>query len=131
MADNLQHNLGWRDLLKLSTRIFTVKPTRALLTILGTSIGISTVVFLISLGYGLQYILLGKLITTQDSLITLQATYPEEANIILNTDEISKITTLPNVSEVIPVAEFPTEVNSGFGSSVRITTADYFRLSGV
>src|SRR3954466_208396 len=114
MPDNetSQHNLGMRDLIRLSTRIFTVKPTRTLLTILGTSIGIATVVFLISLGYGLQFILLGKLITTQDSLITLEATYPQEANITLSAQEIDNLKKIENVAEVSPVAEFPVEVNS-------------------
>ncbi|MBX4191250.1 MAG: ABC transporter permease [Candidatus Doudnabacteria bacterium] len=128
---NDQHNLGFSDLIRLSTRIFTVKPTRTLLTILGTSIGISTVVFLISLGYGLQYILLGKLITTQDSLVTLQATYPTEANIILTPDEVKNLSSFPNVTENSPVAEFPAEINSGLGSVVKIVEPNYFRLSGI
>ncbi len=128
--NKIQHNLGFKDLLRLSTRIFTVKPTRALLTILGTSIGIATVVFLISLGYGLQYILLGKLITTQDSLITLQASYPEESNITLTPEELDNLKQVPKVAEVVALAEFPAEVNEGLGSSVRIVDFDYFRLSG-
>jgi ABC-type antimicrobial peptide transport system permease subunit len=130
-----QHNLGFFDLIKLSTRVFTVKPTRALLTILGTSIGISTVVFLISLGYGLQFILLGKLITTQDSLITLQASYPNESAVPLTADEVQKLGKIPNVAEVVPLAEFSGEIKSGnitgTGVLIRITEPDYFRLSGV
>lgn len=126
-----QHNLGFGDLLRLSTRIFTVKPTRTLLTILGTSIGIATVVFLISLGYGLQYILLGKLITTQDSLVTLQATYPDEANITLTPEEVSNISKMSNVAEVSPMAEFTAEINNGLGSVVKIVDTNYFRLAGV
>ena len=130
LLDNTQHNLGFKDLMRLSTRIFTVKPTRTVLTILGTSIGISTVVFLISLGYGLQYILLGKLITTQDSLITLEASYPQEANITLTPDQVTTLSKEQNVAEVSPLAEFNTEVNSGLGSVARIVKPDYFRLSG-
>src|ERR1700733_11190725 len=110
--DNTQHNLGFKDLLRLSTRIFTVKPTRTILTILGTSIGISTVVFLISLGYGLQYILLGKLITSQDSLITLQATYPQESNIQLDPGQVDELSKLPKVGETVPLAEYSGEVKS-------------------
>ncbi len=133
MDDKAQHNLGFKDLLRLSTRIFTVKPTRTLLTILGTSIGIATVVFLISLGYGLQFILLGKLITTEDSLITLQASYPEESNVVLDQAEVENLRKLPNVVEAIPLAEVPGEVteNEVPGLTVvRITEPDYFRLSG-
>jgi ABC-type antimicrobial peptide transport system permease subunit len=134
MTDNplkdIRHNLGFKDLIRLSTRIFTVKPTRAILTILGTSIGIATVVFLISLGYGLQFILLGKLITTQDSLITLQASYPSEANIILTSSEIENLKKTPNVAEVSAVAEFSVEINSGIGGNAIIVGPEYFRLSG-
>ena len=61
--DIIPHELGVRDLLRLSVRSFSAKPTRTILTILGTSVGIATVVVLVSLGYGLQGILLGKLIT--------------------------------------------------------------------
>jgi ABC-type lipoprotein release transport system permease subunit len=128
---NDQHNLGFGDLIRLSTRIFTVKPTRTLLTILGTSIGIATVVFLISLGYGLQYILLGKLVTTQDSLVTLQGAYPEEANITLTPEEVLNLGRLPNVAEVSPVAEFPAEINNGLGSVIKIVEPSFFRLAGV
>ncbi|OGE80507.1 MAG: hypothetical protein A2660_00620 [Candidatus Doudnabacteria bacterium RIFCSPHIGHO2_01_FULL_45_18] len=130
---NQQHNLGFADLIRLSTRIFTVKPTRTLLTILGTSIGIATVVFLISLGYGLQYILLGKLITTQDSLITLQASFPNEANIILTTEQIDKIRLLADVGEAVPLAEFDGEVKVATSTGltlIRIVAPEYFRLSG-
>ena len=128
-----RHNLGLADLIRLSTRIFTVKPTRTLLTILGTSIGIATVVFLISLGYGLQYILLGRLITTEDSLVTLQASFPDEANIILTQEELDKISQIPTVAEISSMAEFPGEIRSETNTGpmqVRIVEPDYFRLSG-
>src|SRR3989344_723042 len=93
-----QHTLPLLDIIKLSTRIFTVKPTRTFLTILGTSIGIATVVFFISLGYGLQYILLGKLVTTEDSLISMEASYPQEANIPIVSADLEGIRQLPGVS---------------------------------
>src|SRR3954470_4151392 len=100
LQDNLSHKLSVRDMIKLSTRVFTVKPMRTILTILGTSIGIATVVFLISLGYGLQYLLLGKLITTQDSLITMQATYPDGSNLVLTQSSIDDISKTKDAGEV-------------------------------
>src|SRR3954470_3287919 len=99
LQDNLSHKLSVRDMIKLSTRIFTVKPMRTFLTILGTAIGIATVVFLISLGYGLQYILLGKLITTSDSLITIDASYPQESGVVIDTAKLQKVQALPSVAE--------------------------------
>lgn len=139
MLDHLdiptKHSLSYADLIRLSTRIFTVKPTRTLLTILGTSIGIGTVVFFISLGYGLQYILLGKLITTQDSLISMEATYPAESNLILTTADLEKIKTEPDIVEISPLAEFPAEIQIADSHSPGIITGrlishSYFRLSG-
>ncbi|MBX4201103.1 ABC transporter permease [Candidatus Parcubacteria bacterium] len=132
--DKNRHTLGYVDLFRLATRVFTVKPMRTLLTILGTSIGISTVVFLISLGYGLQYLLLGKLITTQESLITMQAIYPDGSNLLLTRDSVDDFSKTENVGEVSAVAEFPAEITLQDSPGLivaRIVDDNYFRLSGV
>ena len=123
------------ELLSLSLRTFKTKPQRAFLTILGMSVGIATVLILVSLGYGLQYILIGKLITTQDSLITMEVSYPTEANLSIDQSLVDKLKTYENVSEVSPVAEFPGEVSADGGSDLLVDTLvvqpDYFRLTGV
>lgn len=127
------HTLSYIDLLRLSTRIFTVKPMRTLLTILGTSIGIGTVVFFVSLGYGLQYILLGKLVTTEDSLISMEATYPQESKLIITSNDLGAISKLPDIAEISPVAEFPAEIKITDSPGLivsRLISPNYFRLSG-
>ena len=58
------------DLFKLATRMFKARTSRTLLTVLGMSLGIGAILFLVSLGYGLQKTLLER-ITTSDSLLTL------------------------------------------------------------
>ncbi|MFZ3044069.1 MAG: FtsX-like permease family protein [Minisyncoccia bacterium] len=122
------------DLVRLSLRIFRTKPTRTFLTILGMSVGISAVVFLVSLGYGLQYILIGKLVTSQDSLITLAASYPTESGLSISSSTIAQIKTLPNAIETSPVAEFSgvlTIANStGLVPIIRVADPNVFRLSG-
>lgn len=122
------------DLVRLSLRIFKTKPTRTALTILGMSVGISAVVFLVSLGYGLQYILIGKLVTSQDSLITLAASYPSESGLNISTSTVADIQKLPNVVETSAVAEFSgvLTVGSSTGLVPTVRTADpnVFRLSG-
>ncbi len=126
--------IAFIDLIRLSLRIFKTKPTRTFLTILGMSIGISAVVFLVSLGYGLQYILIGKLVTSQDSLITLSASYPTESGLSISTSTIAKIQALPDVAETSPVAEFSgvltVDGSSGLVPVVRVAEPDIFRLSG-
>lgn len=130
-----KQNISPFDLLKLSLRIFRTKPMRTFLTILGMSVGISTVVFLVSLGYGLQYILIGKLISTEDSLITLSATYPTESGLGINLKKIEELKMNPDVGEISPVAEFPGEIkvesNTGLIPIIRVAEASLFRLSGI
>lgn len=124
-----------RELLSLSFRTFRTKPQRAFLTIMGMSIGIATVLLLVSLGYGLQYILIGKLMTTEDSLITMEISYPSESNITIEKPLLEKIKTYPNVDEVSPIAEFSGEINengnSGLLVDTRIVEPSYFRLVGL
>lgn len=131
-------HLKFRDLLRLSVRTFRVKPIRAILTILGMSIGIGVVMFLVSLGYGLQYILIGNLVTTQDSIVTMEASYASETGLALHPDDIQALRALPNVAEVAPVADFYGDLSlAGATSSanqavvdVQVVPPSYFRLSG-
>jgi putative ABC transport system permease protein len=128
------HRLKFKDLFVLSLRVFKVRPLRTFLTILGISLGIGTVLFLVSLGYGLQYILIGKLAATEDSLISLDAFYPSESGVSIDSKKIEEIIAIPEVGEVSPVAEFSGEVKidslSGF-LVTKIINPNYFRLSGL
>lgn len=127
------HGLRLIDLFKLSLRVFKTKPLRTFLTILGMSFGIGTVLFLISLGYGLQYILIGKLVATEDSLISIEASYPSETELNITSEDIKTIMEIPEAAEVSPVAEFTGELHYATSSGLiitRIIQPNYFRLSG-
>lgn len=93
------------DILKLSLRMFKARTMRTLLTILGMSVGISAIIFLVSFGYGLQRTLLEK-ITTSDSLITLDITEGNGTQ-KLTSDVISDLKSVSNITAVIPVLELP------------------------
>lgn len=130
-----KNTLKIKELMSLSFRTFRTKPQRAFLTIMGMSVGIATVLLLVSLGYGLQYILIGKLMTTQDSLVTMEISYPSESNTLIKKPLLDNIRTYPDVAEVSPVAEFPGEISENGGSGLlvdtRIVEPAYFRLSGL
>src|SRR3989344_3665637 len=135
MISNLEqtHGLSTIDLFKLSLRVFRTKPLRTFLTITGMSFGIGTVLFLISLGYGLQYVLIGKLVSTEDSLITLEALYPSETDLNIVQDDLKMIADLPQTAEISPVAEFTGEIKNQDVTGlimIKIVRANYFRLSG-
>ena len=53
ILDNVK-NMRYVDTLSLSMRTFKTRPMRTALTILGVSVGIGAVLFLVSFGYGLQ-----------------------------------------------------------------------------
>ncbi len=131
-----KHKLLIGEMFRLSLRNFRIKPVRSVLTILGMSVGFGVVLFLVSLGYGLQYILIGNLVTTQDSLVTMQAAYPSEANLTFFNKDIALLRALPNVAEVVPVADFSGEVTQADVAhpalvSMKIVDPAYFRLAGV
>ena len=97
------------------------------------SFGIGTVLFLVSFGYGLQYILIGKLVATEDSLITIEALYPSETELNITYDDLKIISQMPETAEISPIAEFTGEIkiNDQFGSLlIKIVKPNYFRLSG-
>lgn len=96
------------DLFKLSTRMFKARTSRTLLTVLGMSIGIAAILFLVSLGYGLQKTLLER-ITTSDSLLTLDVSEAKSGIVSLNKDMIKKIEGMQGVEEVSPAFQIITQ----------------------
>ncbi|MBI3634184.1 MAG: ABC transporter permease [Candidatus Yonathbacteria bacterium] len=136
MKLDTEHSLSVWDLLKLSLRVFRTKPTRTILTILGMSVGIGTVVFLVSLGYGLQYILIGRLITSEDSLVTVEASYPSESGKSIDIDKLEETRKMEQVDTVSPVGEFLGEISiadrpRGIIPIMRVVRSSYFKLAGV
>lgn len=92
------------DVLKLSMRMFKARTMRTLLTILGMSVGIAAIIFLVSLGYGLQRTLLQK-ITTSDALVTLDVTLGKKEATALDNSVVETMRTVRDVVDVIPVLE--------------------------
>lgn len=131
----IEKQLQFKELIVLSFRSFRTKPQRAFLTIMGMSVGIATVLLLVSLGYGLQYILIGKLVTTEDSLVTMEISYPTESNVLIKKPFVDTLRSDLDVAEVSPIAEFPGEINtegtSGLIIDTRIVEPSYFRLAGL
>lgn len=105
------------DLFKLSTRMFYTRRMRTFLTILGIGIGIGAILFLVSLGYGLQRALLSQ-ITSSEALLSLDVVQGEKDAAPLNTQLVSRIKEIPEVTDVVPM------VSSRGQVSYEDTTAD-------
>lgn len=100
---------------------------------LGVGVGIGTVLFLVSLGYGLQNVILSR-ITTADSLLSLDVSSGTSGLIELNDKNIDEIAKIPEVAEVSPVADFTSQITMDdfTGDGVVYTTEpSFFRLGGI
>lgn len=113
--------------------MFKARTSRTLLTILGMGVGIGAILFLVSLGYGLQKTLLER-ITTSESLLTLDATEPKSGAVSLNGEMLTRIKELQGVKEISPAFQLPAQGNLE-GVTADITamgiTPSYVRLSGL
>jgi putative ABC transport system permease protein len=128
-----KHNLKIKDLLILSFRSFKSRPQRMILTSLGISVAVGMVFFLISLGYGLQYLILGRLITSEESLFSLETFYPEETSLKIGDKELNQILNFTETKKVSKVSEVSGEISNNKMTAyvlIKIIEPDYFQVSG-
>lgn len=121
------------DLFYLSLESFKNRKSRVFFTILGVSIGIGAILFLVSLGYGLQKNLLER-ITTEESLLTLDIAPAETRVIVLNEEVLKRISEIENVEKVSTQAIFSAQISLGEFTSetvVNLVEPDFFFLSGI
>lgn len=120
------------DLFYISIQNFKNRKSRIFLTVLGMSVAISAVLFLVSFGYGLQNTLLEK-ITTKDSLLTLDITSSDPEIVKIDDSSIKKIKMMSTVEKISLQAVFPGQTTLGEFSSettINIIDDDFFSLEG-
>ena len=98
-----------KDIAMLSTRMFKTNPSRTWLTILGMGVGTGAVVALVGLGFGLQSIILERIVFGE-TLLSLNVANPPSLVVKLDQKTIDDFATDPLVKDVSPMASFPTLV---------------------
>lgn len=112
------------DILLLSTRMFKTRPMRTFLTILGVSIGIGTVLFLVGFGYGFQQLILSR-IASADELLTLDVSPSPADAVHLTDDKVSAIQNLQQVSAVGRLKNYNAQLTVGtLTSSIQVQAVD-------
>ncbi|MCU0679270.1 MAG: ABC transporter permease [Planctomycetes bacterium] len=112
--------------------MFRTNRSRTVLTILGISVGIGAILFLVSLGYGLQMLILNQ-ITTSDALLSLDVSTGDLTNLKLDEDSISEIRSIPGVEKVSPLVSAQAQMMIGDISSelvLNFVDREYLRLDG-
>ena len=127
------HNLRIADLMRLSTRSFRFRLSRTILTILGVSVGIGAILFLVALGNGLQQLLLEK-ITTDEALLSLDVAPPASEIIELDNTSLDSIRAMEHVQDVARLATIPSQMKFGeLNADVLVNAIDpsFFKYSGI
>jgi len=117
-----------KDLIKLSTRIFTARRGRTILTVLGMGIGFGAILFLVSLGYGLQDALLRT-----NTLTTLDVSPNAQEGKIITAVAVDEMRKIDGVELIEPGYDFKARIKlDDVAIDVRATVAnpDFFSLEG-
>lgn len=115
-----------KDLLKLSTRIFTARKGRTLLTVLGMGIGFGAILFLVSLGYGLQDALLQNITSSG-----LDVASNEQEGKFLNSGAVDDIKKINGVTEAETSYDFKARLkidDKGSDARAIIASSGYIEL---
>lgn len=124
--------MSYLDVLRISWKNLTANKMRTLLTVLGISVGISTIVFLVSLGYGLQELSVRK-IGSIASITALDVT-PAQSSVSLNEKSLEDFSKIPNVESVSPLISLTGKVAYSDSQSDAVIygiNEDYFSLQGL
>ena len=95
-----------QDIAMLSTRMFKTNPSRTWLTILGMGVGTGAVVALVGLGFGLQGIILERIVFGE-TLLSLNVSNPPSRVVKLDQATIDELLANEMVKDVSPMATFP------------------------
>ena len=122
------------DIFKLSTRMFKTNKLRTILTILGIAVGIGTILFLVSLGFGLQKILIEQL-ASSDALLSMDIITDPSSLIKLDQNNLDRIKIIPGVQEVSPMFAMGGQIKindqNGDIPYIYFASASYVRLAGI
>lgn len=99
-------------LIGLALKNLLAKKTRSFITMFGMAVGIGIIVFLISLGYGIERLVIGR-IASLDELRMIDVSSSENTSLRLNKSIYDKIAALPKIEKVIPIVSIVGKISFG------------------
>lgn len=121
------------DILRLAFGNLSRNMLRTVLTISGVVVGIGTIVFLVSLGFGLQNLAVSK-VANLDALTLLTVSSGQKEGVVLNKDAVEKFKNIPGVTTVSPLLSYPAQVIVPGASGDTIAygvSPEYFALEDI
>lgn len=120
-------------LIDLSLKNMQAKKTRTIVTMGGMAIGIAFIVFLVSVGYGLQMVVVSR-VARLDELKQADVVPGLSADLALTDETLSKFKHIPYVNEVMPVIAVVGKIsyqNSVSDLAVYGVTTQYLKNSAI
>ncbi len=99
-------------LIGLALKNLLAKKTRSFITMFGMAVGIGIIVFLISLGYGIERLVISR-IASLDELRMIDVSSSENTSLRLNKNIFDKIAALPKIERVIPIVSIVGKISYG------------------
>jgi ABC-type antimicrobial peptide transport system permease subunit len=120
-------------LIELSINSLKFKTSRTIITIGGMSIGIAAIVFLVSIGFGLQEMVISR-VARLEEMRQAEITTQPGSNLFITDETLKNIDSLPNVEHVLPLITLVGKVHfQGSISDVAVygTTSEYLLQSAI
>lgn len=121
------------ELIDLAVSNMKAKKTRTFVTVGGMTIGIAAIVFLVSIGFGVQSLVVSKVARLEEMKQTEIAT-PPKSNLFINDEMIDIFKNFPNVELVLPQISVVGKIsynNSSTDMAVYGVTQQYLEQSAI
>lgn len=125
--------MKFNDVLRLSVGNLKRNRMRSVLTITGVTIGIAAIVFLVSLGYGLQLLSIQK-ITSLEALTTVTVSPGNNPQAKITEENVEKFKKIKGVSDVSTTYSVPSQVSFSGKTTDSISyglNPDYVDIEGL
>lgn len=108
---DLRHrSLAYRELIRISIAQMRAKKARTIVTVGGMSIGVAAIVFLISIGYGLQELVISR-VARLDELKQANVVTQQGSNVKITDQTLTEFAELPYVLESLPMISLVGRIN--------------------
>jgi putative ABC transport system permease protein len=126
--------MKWIDILRMSLGNLRRNLMRTVLTVSGVVVGIGAIVFLVSIGYGIQNLMVSKVANLE--ALTLVTVRPNtDKNISITDDTISKFKALGEVKDISTNLSYPAQVKDSKGNDsdtvINGIHPEYFKFEGI
>lgn len=124
-----------KTILKIAFKNLWSHRLRTTLTVAGVTIGIASIIFLVSLGYGLEQLVTNQ-VANFDAFTTLDVPSANISTFKLNDSSIEKISSIGHVTQVAPVVNLAGRIKKAENASTAETIIvgaeqNYWKIAGI